>query len=392
MVRRIVLGVLLLLLGTVIMSRPRRRTLRRLPGRTPPTRPAPAGDRGDIAPAGDSGEVAPATDSGEVAPATGSGEVAPVTDSGHEVEAAEAEPVADTVACPRCAELTDLVESAAHSTPPTLETTPSDGHHVAVDVPDPRPVPSRRVAALLTIYLVLIVLAEVSLAFQAPHVSLLIHVTMAIALPIHAALSENPLSRLLAALAFAPIIRIVSLGLPLANVPPVQVYALACLPLFVGVIATARALDLKKSEMGLTARFLPWQIAIGLLGVPFGFLEYVILQPAPVADLARPVSVIWAALVLFVATGLLEELIFRGALQATALDLLGKPGLVYVNLVFAALHIGYQSPLDLLAVFGIGLVFSWVTARTGSILGVSLAHGLTNTLLFIVLPSLWPLR
>ena len=247
-------------------------------------------------------------------------------------------------------------------------------------------------AFLLAVYLGVIVIAEVNLALQAPYVSLLIHVALIVLLPLHAAIARPGLSQLLATLMFAPLIRIVSLGLPLAQVPPVQAYALACLPLFVGIVVTSSALGLTRAQLGLTWGRPPWQLVVALLGIPFGFLEYVVLQPDPIADVTRPLAVAGASLVLLVSTGLLEELIFRGMMQTTAYELFGAVGLVFVNLVFAALHIGYQSPVDVVLVFAIGMAFSWVRLRTGTIVGVSLAHGLTNTLLFVLLPSLWPLR
>ena len=38
--------------------------------------------------------------------------------------------------------------------------------------------------------------------------------------------------------------------------------------------------------------------------------------------------------------------------------------------------------------FVVALVFGWARERTGSIVGVSLAHGLTNIVLFLVMPFL----
>ena len=248
------------------------------------------------------------------------------------------------------------------------------------------------VVVSLAIYLVAIVIAELCLAWQAPYASLLIHLALMVLLPIHAASTSGAFSHFLIAMVLAPLIRVVSLGLPLASVAPVQAYALACLPLFVGIISTVRAVSLSKGQIGLSTAKLPWQFVIGLTGIPFGFLEYAVLRPEPIADINRPLAVIWATLVLFIATGLLEELIFRGILQTTVLGLLGTPGLLYVNLIFAALHIGYQSPLDVVVVFGIGAIFSSFVLLTRSIVGVSIAHGLTNTLLFVVLPAYWPLH
>jgi len=94
------------------------------------------------------------------------------------------------------------------------------------------------------------------------------------------------------------------------------------------------------------------------------------------------------ALILLFSTGFLEELLFRGIMQRTATETLSQFGLVYVALVFAALHIGYKSIPDLIFVFTVGLFFGWTVQKTHSILGVTLAHGLTNIILFLVIPFL----
>ena len=68
-------------------------------------------------------------------------------------------------------------------------------------------------------------------------------------------------------------------------------------------------------------------------------------------------------------------------LQASALTCLGRWGLVYASGLVAALYIGYLSAPNVAFVFGVSLGFAWLVARTGSLLGVSLAHGLTNVAL-----------
>ncbi len=94
------------------------------------------------------------------------------------------------------------------------------------------------------------------------------------------------------------------------------------------------------------------------------------------------------AVVVGIATGAPEELIFRGVLQTATRPILGRLNWIYVSLVFAVLHIGYQSALDLAFVFGVGLLYGWVFERSRSIVGVSIGHGLANVILFFVAPNL----
>ena len=82
-----------------------------------------------------------------------------------------------------------------------------------------------------------------------------------------------------------------------------------------------------------------------------------------------------------------EGFVFRGVLQHTALEAFGWRGIVYVSLLFAVLHMGFLSWIDLVFVFVVALFFGWIVKKTGSLLGVTLAHGITNTILFVVAPT-----
>jgi hypothetical protein len=93
-------------------------------------------------------------------------------------------------------------------------------------------------------------------------------------------------------------------------------------------------------------------------------------------------------LTLLLATGFAEEFVFRGVLQKVSTDVLGDRGLLLVAIIFAVLHVGYLSVSDVVFVFFVGLYFAWATVRTGSILGATVAHGITNILLFVVIPFL----
>jgi LysM repeat protein len=57
--------------------------------------------------------------------------------------------------------------------------------------------------------------------------------------------------------------------------------------------------------------------------------------------------------------------------------------------LFAVLHLGYRSLLNLLFVFGVALLFGLIAQRRGTLLGVSISHGLTNVSLYLVFPFLF---
>jgi membrane protease YdiL (CAAX protease family) len=237
--------------------------------------------------------------------------------------------------------------------------------------------------------LVAISVAELLTTFADPRLGISIHCLLLATLLFQSALSKRQERRaLLVSLAFAPLIRILSLSLPLAGFPVLYWYLLTSVPLFAALWVAAPALGYSWPDLGLHLRGLPLQILIGLTGLFFGAVEYHILRPAPLAPALAWNQIWWPALVLLVSTGLLEEMIFRGLQQRAAAETLGRFGMAYVALLFAVLHIGYRSLADLLLVLGVGLFLGWVVQRTRSLVGVTLAHGLTNIMLFLVMPFL----
>ena len=234
-----------------------------------------------------------------------------------------------------------------------------------------------------------VVLAELLVTLTEPRLGMLAHCLLLLALLFQSVRTARPAERtLLVALTLVPLIRVLSLALPLAGLPLLYWYLITGVPLFVAVFVAGRALGFSWPALGLNLRRWPLQLLVGLSGLAFGAAEYMILRPEPLAPALTWADVWWPALILLVMTGLLEELIFRGLLQRAARRALGRGALAYVALIFAALHIGYRSPLHLLFILSVGVYLGWVVQRTGSLLGAVLAHGLTNVALFLVIPFL----
>jgi membrane protease YdiL (CAAX protease family) len=237
------------------------------------------------------------------------------------------------------------------------------------------------------VYLAAIGLAEVLTTFAPPRSGLVSHAAVLLVILLHAARVEAKKEQaFLVSLAFAPLIRVISLSLPLENLPLLYWYPITSIPLFAAVLIAAPTLGFGWPVLGLNLRRWGLQLIIGLSGVVLGMFEYWILQPEPLVSSFEWTALLWPALILLISTGLLEEMIFRGLLQRASMDVLGVWGIGYVAILFAVLHTGYQSLPDVLFVAVVGLFFGWVVHRTRSLLGVTLAHGLTNILLFLVMP------
>jgi hypothetical protein len=245
-------------------------------------------------------------------------------------------------------------------------------------------------AIYLTLYLVGISLAEFVTTYTSPQLGLVIHGGLLVLFILHASIGATHLEqKFLFTLALAPLIRLLSLSMPLLQFPFTYWYLVIGAPLLLAVWLVFRLIGYTRQEVGLAfGRRLPLQIAVALSGVALGYLEYKILKPAPLVE-SFSLQTIWLpAFILLVFTGFLEELIFRGLMQRASQPTIGKLGVLYISILFAVLHIGYRSLTDILFVFLVGLYFGLIVTRTRSIFGVTLAHGLTNIALFLVFPFL----
>jgi membrane protease YdiL (CAAX protease family) len=246
---------------------------------------------------------------------------------------------------------------------------------------------SRFSVVVLPAYGAVIVTAEMVTALVDARWGVVLHAVVLWALLVHFSWAkERSEGKLLLALCLAPLIRILSLGMPLGDVDLVYWFLIVGAPMIVAALLVARTVGLTRYDLGLTVRAIPVQLLIGAMGVGLGIAEYFILKPDALIDELTWQQAWWPALILLVATGFGEELVFRGVMQSASTDALGKAAILFVAIVFAALHVGYKSAPDVALVFLVALFFGWVVARTGSLLGVTLCHGIANVVLYVIVP------
>jgi membrane protease YdiL (CAAX protease family) len=276
-------------------------------------------------------------------------------------------------------------------------------------------------AEYLTIYFVLITFAEITVAYVSPQAGIFFHIIILCLLFIHSGfinkdkMSINKLqwfmikekkkpsslvqklidkrvklTSILLALTLVPLIRILSLVMPLSHFPRIQWFIIIGIAVYLAFLVLVYQQKINIKDCGLrlpTKKHVPIEVGIMLLGIPLGVGEYYILRPTPFIDSFSIENIIVAVLILFIATGLMEEVIFRGLLQKKSTDILGVwPGILFITLIFAVLHIGNLSLLDVLLVFCIGGLYAVVVKTTKTVLGVSISHTVVNVFLFIICP------
>lgn len=135
------------------------------------------------------------------------------------------------------------------------------------------------------------------------------------------------------------------------------------------------------------------QYLIAVCGVPLSYAAYKLFKPAETiiitgAHAAPRSEIIGGILVLAIFSGLLEELLFRGLVHEAAHASFGASGLYISAAIFGAAYIGTGS-LEIVAfVVAVGAFFGWCYERTGSVVGVALAHAIISIGVFMVWPSI----
>ncbi len=113
----------------------------------------------------------------------------------------------------------------------------------------------RRSAWAPFIYLAVIAMAEWTTVAANAAGGLTLHAAILLALLFHGARCRAYRERaLLWALALAPLIRVLSLSLPLASFPVVYWYAIISVPAFIAIGVTGRVLGYSRQDLGLSMR------------------------------------------------------------------------------------------------------------------------------------------
>lgn len=205
--------------------------------------------------------------------------------------------------------------------------------------------------------------------------------------------------KLLIALMLAPMIRILSLVMPLYHFRLLYWFMIISIPIFItyGLYMWRLKLPFNQYGVRLPERKYLW-LEVLIVGIApfFGIAEYFMLKPTLIIQSIDASSIITALLIILIGTGIMEELVFRGLLQNLSIDILGlKRGVVYIACLFAALHIGNViitnplSVLDLALSGSVGALYGVVILKTKSVIGISLSHMVINGFLFIVCPLIF---
>ena len=251
---------------------------------------------------------------------------------------------------------------------------------------------------IITAYVILVAAAELVTAYATWHgvifakYGIAFHAAILFALFIHSALtlpSDPEFSRFLTVLIIAPLIRILSLALPVTHFGYIAGFAIISIPVYIAIFTFLYIQRITPRDVALALpklKHLPLELATILFAVPFGILEYYVLKPGILVAPSFEALLV-PSLVMLACTGFLEELTFRGLMQYHATRTMGFSGIIFISILFGVLHIGNLTVLDVLLAGTVSIIYSLVVQKTGSLYGVSISHGLINIVLFLIAPA-----
>jgi hypothetical protein len=234
--------------------------------------------------------------------------------------------------------------------------------------------PARMLRQTASFYMAAIIAAEILLLVAGPVASLLAHSLLLIILAVRASRGDLLERQIFSVLMLHPLLRVVSLGLSVGNLPLLIQYVLVGLPLWVGIFLTARGNRLSPGDLGLTSPRLGWQLLIGLAGIPLGLLSRLLLHTEPTISGLTFSNLGTGLVIITVFGGAVEEIIFRGLLQPALSRTFGNYAILWVSILFASAYLGTLSVGYVVFMGLFGLAAGWAVSRTKSLWGVLIAH------------------
>ncbi len=129
-------------------------------------------------------------------------------------------------------------------------------------------------------YILFIVVAELVTSFNDPGSGLVLHAIILISLLVKSGMKYGESTgKFYLSLSLAPLIRIISLSMPLPYFPRYAWFIVVNIPIMLATVAMMRVQGISFKDAGVVFRK-PLEVAgIALTGIPLGFIDYFILRP-----------------------------------------------------------------------------------------------------------------
>ena len=160
--------------------------------------------------------------------------------------------------------------------------------------------------------------------------------------------------------------------------------------LFIPIYLIIKNQQISLNELGIHSKnlrvYLPAALLIGIL---FSFVEFLIINPAPLIGSLAPLNIILLVAVMFIFVGGVEELIFRSILQTRLEKVIGINNSIFLGgLLFGIMHSIYGLIPEILTAILYGIIIGYIFQKTRSFPFILVIHGTANVFLFGIFPIL----
>ncbi len=251
--------------------------------------------------------------------------------------------------------------------------------------------PTTRATIIVLAYSTILTIGELTLAYHDLVTGTVIHAALLFALLGHYALRHGTAyGGMLLALALLPLLRILSVAMPLPEVAPIYWHALVGVPLLGGLGYATALLGGPRRAWGWERGAWRAGALVALGGVPLGYVAYRVMRPEPPFASSDTLQLVLGGAILVLFVSVPEELLFRGLLQQAGRELFGPHTVTASSALYAIMYVGTLDGATVVFMALVGLLFGRIAYRTHSLWGVILAHGVMLIEAFLVFPLTIP--
>lgn len=243
-------------------------------------------------------------------------------------------------------------------------------------------------------YLIAIAAVELQTVWIEPKLGTFYHGLIVVVLLHHYLLSrDDPERKVLLLLATIPLLRMLSMALPVGLIPPLYRYPMVGIPVLIMVALILRESQVPWSQIGLRLPRIRrtehiWEnVLIAFTGIPLGLMGYYFADPIPLVTSFDWAQVIASILVVIFFVAILEEIIFRGMLMFTLKKSFGQVGILVCSILYTVLFASYYSIEGIILMGFSSLLYSWHVQESRSILAATISH----TLMIVGMLIVWPI-
>ncbi len=238
-----------------------------------------------------------------------------------------------------------------------------------------------------SIYMAIIIIAEIFAASGKILFGAVIDAALLVAsVNLYYFIKKAEIRRFILALGLVPLLRILSVAIPIPHIYSIFWYALIGLPLLAAGVIVLYKNGLPQLTRGLSIPEWIVQFMFGLIGIPLGLLAALIIpHPKPLIPNLTLGWLLFGSIVLTLSSGFAEEIIFRGLVQNVLQEIYGFLGLFITSILYTCMLLGTPDA-RYIVFFGLtGLLFTLWVRLSNSLWGVIFAHSMLNIFFLLLL-------